>query len=252
MRILLLTIIIIILGFSVVHAEGITVSNFDGGWDNDTKVTTGVPVTWTIHWNTLAYSVMAFSNGFEVYLSDQADGQSILDPGPGFSPITYEILLQDIDYDCISFAIISYGIDGFGAVDCWPGIFIDENVWSITTQVENNAHGNYLCIDSTFFPPGGAWIWATEFAGSQHPSWDGPHCYLIEECCQGIRGDVTGAEGILIDDLMYLRDFLFVGGPSPECIKAGDVVIDGNILVNDLVFLVDYLFKGGPAPPPCD
>jgi len=250
----------LILCFGVVNADGITVSNFDGGWDNDIKVTTGEPVTWTLHWNTYPGGLMSFTNGFKVYISDQPEGFNVLNPGPGFSPIIYEVLIQDFDFDCVSFVINYFGIDGigadtvgFGAVDCWPLISVDEDVYTITTQVENNAEGKYLCLDSSFYPPGGAWLWARDYPyGSHIPPWDGPHCYLIKECCQGIRGDVTGAEGILIDDLMYLRDYLFIGGPPPDCLEKGDVVIDGNILVNDLVFLVDYLFKGGDAPPPCD
>jgi hypothetical protein len=259
MRIFLLSIIIILLGFGVVHADDITVSHFDGGWDNDTKVTPGRQVTWYVHWNTIPHEIMAFTNGFRVYLSDQIDGSNILNPGPGFTPITYEILMQDFDSDCVSFSVIYYVVDGigadtigFGAVDCWPSIFIDEDVWSITTQVENIAIGNYLCIDSSFFPPGGAWLWSTEFSGTIKPSWDGPHCYLIEDCCQGIRGDVNADTQVLVDDLTNLVDYLFKGGQSPDCLKAGDVVIDGDILVDDLSFLVNYLFKSGDTPPQCD
>ncbi len=39
-------------------------------------------------------------------------------------------------------------------------------------------HGRLVCLDSTFFPPGGTWLWAT--TGSNiNPDWDGAHCFRI-------------------------------------------------------------------------
>jgi len=74
-------------------------------------------------------------------------------------------------------------------------------------------------------------------------------------CCCVIRGDVvTPNDGlILIDDLVYLVDFLFRGGDSPGCPSTADCAIplNGTVLVDDILYLVDYLFKDGPAPPEC-
>ena len=81
-------------------------------------------------------------------------------------------------------------------------------------------------------------------------------------CCV-VRGDVAEPKDghVLVNDIVYLVDCLFKGGPCPSCRAAGDVsgyeepkkigIPDGKILVNDIVYLVEYLFKGGPAPPPC-
>jgi len=70
----------------------------------------------------------------------------------------------------------------------------------------------------------------------------------IPGCCL-VRGDVaTPIDGnVLVNDLVFMVNYLFKGGASPDCLDAGDVAtpLDGNILVNDLVFLVNYLFKGG-------
>jgi len=244
--------------FDVTHGS-ISVSDIEGGWDNDTKVATNRPITWSLRMDVPDDLIYAFSNGFRVYLSEDGTSDGIITEDIGFEPITAQTLVY---FPGASYGVSFYGNDGFGAdtigfgtAGGFGGEPIDrhEDVWTITTQVEDNAIGSYLCLDSSYFPPGGIWLWAyANISGLCTPSWDGPHCYLIEECCQGIRGDVTGAEGILIDDLMYLRDFLFVGGHAPDCLKKGDVVIDGEILVNDLVFLVNYLFKGGDAPPQCE
>jgi len=79
--------------------------------------------------------------------------------------------------------------------------------------------------------------------------------YEVNCTCCTLRGDVaTDANGyVLVNDLIYLVDYLFNSGPAPSCPEEGDcaVPLDGLILINDLVYLVDFLFKGGPAPPEC-
>ncbi len=83
-------------------------------------------------------------------------------------------------------------------------------------------------------------------------------------CCMGaIRGnvDMDGGDVIDISDLVYLVDYMFIGGPAPAC--AEEANIDGSccasgsseslsdIDISDLVYLVDYMFNDGSAPPPC-
>ncbi len=73
-------------------------------------------------------------------------------------------------------------------------------------------------------------------------------------CCE-LRGDVGIPKdgSVLVNDIVWLVDYLFKGGTAPSCLDEGDCGIpnDGEILVNDIVWLVDFLFKGGPAPADC-
>ncbi len=71
-------------------------------------------------------------------------------------------------------------------------------------------------------------------------------------CCLQ-RGDALhDNQLILVNDLVFLVNYVFKGGPPPVCLEEGDALADnGLILVNDLVYLVNYVFKGGPPPPPC-
>ncbi len=71
-------------------------------------------------------------------------------------------------------------------------------------------------------------------------------------CCL-VRGDALhDNQLILVNDLVFLVNHVFKGGPPPLCIDEGDALADnGLILVNDLVYLVNHVFKGGPPPPPC-
>lgn len=73
-------------------------------------------------------------------------------------------------------------------------------------------------------------------------------------CCE-VVGDVAIPEDgtILVNDIVFLVNYLFKGGSAPTCLDEGDCAVpkDGSILVNDIVWLVNYLFKGGTAPADC-
>ncbi len=77
-----------------------------------------------------------------------------------------------------------------------------------------------------------------------------------DACCCVMKGDVVTPRDdiILINDLTFLVNYIFKGGPSPGCPNEGDCVspLDGIILVNDLSFLVNYIFKSGSPPPACE
>jgi len=62
------------------------------------------------------------------------------------------------------------------------------------------------------------------------------------------RGDANGDWVINSADVVYLINYLFKGGPSPEPLQAGDVNCDEIINSADVVYLINYLFKGGPPP----
>jgi hypothetical protein len=69
--------------------------------------------------------------------------------------------------------------------------------------------------------------------------------------CSGyIRGDANGDGIINSADIVYLMNYLFISGPSPQPWQAGDANCDGKINSADVVYLINYLFIGGP--PPCE
>ncbi len=63
-----------------------------------------------------------------------------------------------------------------------------------------------------------------------------------------ICGDVDGAEGINILDIVFIINYKYKSGPAPEPLEAADV--DGISPVNilDIVYLINYKYKSGPAP----
>ncbi|HEX9916666.1 MAG TPA: choice-of-anchor Q domain-containing protein [candidate division Zixibacteria bacterium] len=68
-----------------------------------------------------------------------------------------------------------------------------------------------------------------------------------------ICGDANGDGQITVSDVVYLINYLFKGGPPPECppqpyLSCGDANCDGKVTVSDVIYLINYLFKGGPPP----
>jgi hypothetical protein len=63
------------------------------------------------------------------------------------------------------------------------------------------------------------------------------------------RGDVNANGTINAADVVYLMNYLFIGGPQPIPLETGGVNCDGKIDAADVVYLINYLFIAGP--PPC-
>jgi hypothetical protein len=63
-----------------------------------------------------------------------------------------------------------------------------------------------------------------------------------------VRGDADGDGEITTTDVVYLINYLFIGGPDPVPFDAGDANSDGIINGADVVYLINYLFIGGPPP----
>lgn len=65
-----------------------------------------------------------------------------------------------------------------------------------------------------------------------------------------ITGDANTDGEINISDVVYLINYLFIGGPPPTPLVAGDANCNGTINATDVVYLINYLFISGP--PPCE
>ncbi len=62
-------------------------------------------------------------------------------------------------------------------------------------------------------------------------------------------GDCNRDAIVDVGDVVYLINYLFKNGPSPQPLQAGDVNLDTVVDVGDVVYLINYLFKAGQ--PPC-
>ena len=67
------------------------------------------------------------------------------------------------------------------------------------------------------------------------------------------RGDADGSTTIDIDDVVYLINYIFSGGPPPESVyyDSGNANCSGDdptVDIDDVVYLIGYVFSGGPSP----
>jgi PKD repeat protein len=62
------------------------------------------------------------------------------------------------------------------------------------------------------------------------------------------RGDANRDGGRNIQDITFLINFLYKGGPAPDP-YSGDVNGSGMINISDVTYLINFLYKGGPPPP---
>jgi parallel beta-helix repeat protein len=61
-------------------------------------------------------------------------------------------------------------------------------------------------------------------------------------------GDADNDGEVTVADVVFLVNYVFVGGAAPDPFSAGDSDCDGSIDVADAVYLVNYIFSGGAEP----
>lgn len=68
-----------------------------------------------------------------------------------------------------------------------------------------------------------------------------------------ICGDVDGDSEVALTDVVYMINYLFMGGDPPKCppepyASCADANGDGEVGIPDAVYLINYLFSAGPPP----
>jgi len=63
-----------------------------------------------------------------------------------------------------------------------------------------------------------------------------------------ICGDADGSGAVDIDDVVYLIQYIFAGGPEPNPQQSGDADATGGTDIDDVVYLIAYIFASGYEP----
>lgn len=64
-----------------------------------------------------------------------------------------------------------------------------------------------------------------------------------------LRGDSNADEKVDISDAVFILNYLFNGGTTPQCLDAADADDNGNLQITDAIKILSHLFTGGGAPP---
>jgi hypothetical protein len=67
---------------------------------------------------------------------------------------------------------------------------------------------------------------------------------------QYLCGNANGDGSVSIMDVVFLINYILVGGVAPEPLELGDANCDQKVNISDVVYLNEYIFSGGLAP--CD
>jgi len=75
------------------------------------------------------------------------------------------------------------------------------------------------------------------------------HAWVWE--CEAVCGDASGDGSVDVGDAIYLLNYLYKAGASPQCdpiTACGDANSDSLVDLGDAIYLLNYLYKGGPPP----
>jgi hypothetical protein len=124
----------------------------------------------------------------------------------------------------------------------------DSEFAGMVSTVDSLTDDFYTVPDGQALDPDTSYYWrvrAYDLAGNQSDFQPDPFVFSLF-----ISGDVNDDEEIDVSDVIYLVNYLFLGGSEPLPYQAGDVNQDDNIDTGDLIYLINYLFIGG-SPPQC-
>ncbi|KPL00513.1 MAG: hypothetical protein AMJ91_04320, partial [candidate division Zixibacteria bacterium SM23_73_3] len=63
-----------------------------------------------------------------------------------------------------------------------------------------------------------------------------------------MRGDTNKDGVITFSDVIFLINYLYREGPTPDPPQAGDADSNGQTDLEDILYIISYLFHGGPPP----
>ncbi|MDH3891718.1 MAG: hypothetical protein OEV49_11595 [candidate division Zixibacteria bacterium] len=254
-------------GQGVPHPS-ISLDSAEGVWPPN-SIVPGTEITFHIRLTNVGFAqpATAIINGFSVYGSDPAVTWEWIAWGDG--PVDFSSLF-DLVWAMNTYSLTGSGADtlGWGGVSTQYGAGLVDGFDSVAFWMnfrlagDQSLIGHHLCLDSTYYPPSGGWMWRYDPPhGEVRPSWDGPHCFEIVHCCRGGVGniDFDPEDRVDIADVIYLVDWMFSDyggdpddyGPPPFCPEEADIDGSGEIDISDLVVLIEFMFLGGFPMPDC-
>jgi hypothetical protein len=181
---------LLVLSFGLANAQGAAISLDHieiGAYPGDPGKLDCNPgvVEWQFFYdNQTGSNATGTTNGFRVYSPDGANAEILPAPASDWNPaIDWKALYWDGGlfnnyFDGPTADTIGFG--NFKIVGTGYPSGQGDIAFIIQSPVSCSDSGLTLCIDSSFYRPGGSWLWSTT-GGPFTPTWDGPHCYMIDK-----------------------------------------------------------------------
>lgn len=202
----ILLVALMVCSCGVAYGQGLSLESVDGLIEGTTDRVTAdgtTEITFAFRLTNDAYNIEGMANGIRVYSPDGATWTASSGDTTNLGWTGFNINIMDWGY-LDAFGINLLSCDGSGSDTVGFGGAILSNCSGVPAGLDTVAyfvtigpiattdHGKTICLDSTYYPPTGYWLWAGP-NGSVNPSWDGPHCYTITDPAQ----DVQSLDGAL-------------------------------------------------------
>jgi hypothetical protein len=161
-------------------------------------------------------------------------------------------IVCNVDQFAVTNTIISFtnytvplDVHPFPTIECCDFYGNSQGDWVYTYADLLGVNGN-MCVDPQYCHRTSFWF---DLKPTSPCAPANNECgVLIGALGVGCCGDVDGAEGVDIDDVVYLINFIFAGGPEPEPVLEGDSDCSDFVDIDDVVYGIMYIFAGGPKP----
>jgi hypothetical protein len=191
-----LTALCLLMAGSAFGQGGFTLDNTYPVYPGD-HIKPGDVVTFDIRMtNNTGANLTGITNGFRVYSETGVEWTTTLAELTG--AITTDMFDNGVFIN--PYGITGSGADtmGFGGFKMFkPGIpdGFDEVVYTLTIgPIAEEFDKGVICLDSSFYRPINLWKWSTT-AGDYYPTWDGPHCFVVDRCAGDPDPDGDGFGG---------------------------------------------------------
>ncbi len=186
----------------------------------------------------------------------------------GTGPYDYSLFhnheIEQIDVQVLFYNLFACSNCRFVEPDDMGNWYIFQSTYGLLS-VGSTKSGAMLCFDDYYGPLGNglgfgeAFLWWCQnnmesCYGEYSRVWFygmtllGDPTLKLSRFLEDHTGDVTGDGVIDLADVIFLINYLFKGGTTPDPLRLGDPTADCVVDVADVIFLINYLYKGGSAP----
>jgi hypothetical protein len=184
--------------------------------------------------------------------------------GPYDYSLFYNYEIEDIDVQVLFYNLFACSNCRYVEADDMGDWYIFQSIYGLLS-VGSTKTGSMLCFYDYYAPLGGGASFGDAFldwcvndmetcAGGESRPWFygmtllGDPTLKVSRHMRNPTGDVNEDEIIDIADVVFLVNYLFIGGPAPDPLALGDPSGDCSVDIADVTYLLNYLFVGGAEP----